>query len=146
MVEQAKGRTAEKVVLVWVTNPYASENIAKAGRRLADENGLELMIISIQDRIRNDWETKVNDLEQLHNSSRQVGAELTVIYADNKIEAAAKTILDVKPKLMVTGIPGDVSRSAFLEQIRNIDPSIPVYTVDLNGNAVKIAGMQQAAL
>ena len=44
-----------KAVLVWVTNPEACERIVKAGRKMADEHSSELYIVSIQNRILDDW-------------------------------------------------------------------------------------------
>jgi len=128
-----------KTVLVWITNPSACDNIVKAGKRIADELCAELMIVSIQKTIRDDWDTTVSDLEALNNASRSVNAELTVIYSDNTLESAVKTVSDVQPAVMVAGVPGDRNKNLFLEQLRNFDKDIPIYTVDTRGNALKVS-------
>ena len=42
----------KKTVLVWVTNPDACQSIVSAGRKLADDNKVELVIVSIQEASR----------------------------------------------------------------------------------------------
>lgn len=113
-------------------------NIVKGGKRIADELDAELMITSIQKTIRGDWDSTVNDLEALNNASRSVNAELTVIYSDNTLEAAVKTVRDVQPAAMVAGVPGDRNKNLFLEQLQKFDSRIPVYTIDERGNMLKL--------
>lgn len=128
-----------KTIIVWITNPAACDNIVKAGKRIADELEAELMITSIQKTIRNDWDTAVNDLEALNNASRGVNAELTVIYSDNTFESAVKTVSKLSPCAMVTGLPGNINKETFLDHIKSLDPNIPIYTVDVKGNAIKLS-------
>lgn len=128
-----------KIVLVWITNPAACENIVRTGKRIADEFDAELMVASIQKPIRDDWDSTVSDLEALSNASRLVNAELTVLYSDNILETAIKTVDDVKPSAIVTGISGDRDRSLFLDQMLAFDGNIPIYTVDGHGNALKLS-------
>lgn len=131
--------TQESLLLVWVTNPDAAARIAQVGRRLADENGLELRIVSIQNPVRNEgWEQTVRDLEALNGAARGVQAELAVVYSDNPLEAAVKLIRQVSPKIMVTGMAGDRNRNLFLENLRAYDRDIPMYAVDPSGNILKL--------
>lgn len=128
----------EASLLVWVTNPEAAGRIAAVGRRLADENGLELRIVSIQNPAgKEGWEQTVEDLNELHQAARSVDAELTVVYSDNRLQAAVKLIQQISPKAMVCGIAGNGRQNLFLDHIRSCDRSIPLYTVDSGGNAVK---------
>lgn len=128
-----------KIVLVWITNPAACDNIVRAGKRIADELDAELMVTSIQRTIRDDWDSTVSDLDALNRASRSVSAELTVIYSDNRLEAAVKTVSEVNPVAMVTGVPGDRNRNLFLEQLHNFDRDVPIYTVDTHGNTLKLS-------
>lgn len=129
----------DKTVLVWITNPAACEIIVKAGRKIANELEAELMVASIQSKIRDNWETTVSDLDALHKASRSVNAELTVIYSDNTFEAAVKTVRDVMPIAMVTGVPGNLKKNLFIEQLLAFDKDIPIYTIDSRGNALKLS-------
>ena len=129
----------DKPVLVWITNPAACELIVKAGKKISDELEAELMVASIQRKIRDDWESTVTDLEALSNASRKVNAELTVIYSDNTFEAAVKTVRDVKPIAMVTGVPGNLNKNLFIEQLQKFDNTVPIYTIDSRGNALKLS-------
>ena len=129
----------EKTVLVWITNPAACEIIVKTGKKIADELEAELMIASIQHRIRDDWDTTVSDLEALNKASRNANAELTVIYSDNTFEAAVKTVREVQPIAMVTGVPDKLRKNLFIEQLQNFDKGVPIYTIDSRGNALKLS-------
>ncbi len=131
-------KNRKKTVLVWVTNPSACESIVRAGRELADRNQSELVVVSIQPSIRGNWEERTNDLEQLHNAAKLVEAELTVIYSDNRLEATFKTIRDVAPDCMVVGLRGVAGQSGFLDQLSHVAGEIPIYSVDLSGNMVRI--------
>lgn len=126
-------------ILVWVTNPEAAGRIASAGKKLAEENGLELHIVSIQNPVRTDtWEQTFKDLEALNNAARSVQAELGVVYSDNRMEAAVKLVRQIKPKMMVTGVAGDQTRNAFIDNLRAYCGEIPVYAVDPSGNTMKL--------
>lgn len=129
----------EKTVLVWITNPAACEIIVKTGKKIAEELNAELMVASIQQKIRDNWETTVSDLEALNKASRNANAELTVIYSDNTFEAAVKTVREVQPIAMVTGVPGNLKKNLFIEQLQNFDKDVPIYTIDSRGNALKLS-------
>ncbi len=129
----------EKTVLVWITNPAACEIIVKTGKKIAEELNAELMVASIQQKIRDNWETTVSDLEALNKASRNANAELTVIYSDNTFEAAVKTVREVQPIAMVTGVPGNLRKNLFIEQLQNFDKGVPIYTIDSRGNALKLS-------
>ena len=109
------------------------------GRRFADENGLELHIVSIQNPVRTDtWEQTFKDLDALNSAARSVQAELGVVYSDNRMEAAVKLVRQIKPKMMVTGVAGDQTKNLFIEHLRTYSGDIPVYAVDPSGNTMKL--------
>lgn len=126
-----------KAVLVWVTNPEACDRIVKAGRKMADEHGAELYIVSIQNRILDDWKRRASDLELLHRAARSVEAELNVVYSENPFQSAAKIVTEIQPGMMITGLPGTEGRSAFLDHICSIDEHIQTYVIDMSGNLVR---------
>ncbi len=126
-------------IIVWVTNPEAAGRIAAVGRKFADENNLELHIVSIQNPVRADnWEQTFKDLEALNSAARSVQAELGVVYSDNRMEAAVKLVRQLKPKMMVTGVAGDQTKNLFIEHLRTYSGDIPVYAVDPSGNTMKL--------
>lgn len=125
-------------VLVWVTSPNACQSIAEAGRTLADENGVELVIVSIQGSIKGDWNHYASDLKKLSEAARSVDAELTVVYSDNMYEAAHSTIEKFKPMIMVAGLPSNVGTGSFLGQVSSMAPKVPTYSVDISGNMVRL--------
>ena len=78
-------------------------------------------------------------MEALNKASRNANAELTVIYSDNTFEAAVKTVREVQPIAMVTGVPGNLRKNLFIEQLQNFDKGVPIYTIDSRGNALKLS-------
>lgn len=133
-----KKQGKKKTVLVWVTNPDACKSIVNAGRTLADSNNVELVIVSIQGSIKGDWDNYASDLKKLSEAARSADAELTVVYSDNMFEAAHNTIKKFKPMIMVAGLPGNMGTGSFLDQIINMAPNVPTYSVDLTGNMVRL--------
>lgn len=130
-----------KSVLVWVTNPYACEGIVRAAKSLADRNQADLVVVSIQPSIRNDWASRSDDLEQLHRAAIMVDAELTVVYSDNRLEATFKTIRDVAPACMVVGLRGVPGKVGFLDQLAQMAGNVPIYSVDPSGNMIRLGGV-----
>lgn len=126
-----------KPVLVWITNPEACQRIVAAGRRLADECNAELVIVSIQSRMLDNWKKQAEDLELLHRAARDVDAELTVVYSENAFKSATEVVNSIGPQAMITGLPGTQGRSAFLDHIFNIKDNIQSYLVDSSGNVVR---------
>ncbi|MBR3838215.1 MAG: hypothetical protein IKJ75_00620 [Clostridia bacterium] len=131
-------RRDSRIVIAWVTNPYASRSIVECARKIADESKAELMIISIQNSIKNNWSSTMKDLEILVDAAHHVDAELTVMYSDNKMETAFKAMTSVKPVAMVMGVPDTTGKNDFVELLLNYDRNVCVYTVDSHGNALKL--------
>ena len=124
-------------VLVWVTNPEAGDRIIQAGKKLADERGAEIYVVSIQNGAGEDPATRAIGLEMLHRAAKEVGAELAVIYTENQFHSAADTVKKIKPSVMVAGIPGSEGKSVFLDYIYTLGEDIPSYIVDKSGNMLR---------
>lgn len=127
----------EQPVLVWVTNPEACKRIIAAGRKMADEHGSELYIVSIQNRMLDDWEKRARDLEMLHRAARESNADLTVVYSENAFKSAAEVVGNIKPQVMIAGLPGTEGRSAFIDHLFGINGDIQTYVIDGSGNLVR---------
>ena len=126
-------------VLAWVTNPNVCNKIIRAAKRMAESINAELLIVSIQSSIRDDWKKKADDLEVLNNTALENDAELTVIYSDNSLEAAFKCITDEEPTHMFCGLPGTMGHSDFIDSLCAMASDADVYSVDLSGNCAKIS-------
>ena len=127
----------EPPVLVWVTNPEACKRIIAAGRKMADEHGSELYIVSIQNRILDDWEKRARDLEMPHRAAREADADLTVVYSENAFQSATEVVSNIKPQAMIAGLPGTEGRSAFIDHLFSIKDGIQTYVIDASGNLVR---------
>ena len=127
----------EAPVLVWVTNPAACRRIIEAGRKMADEHGTELYIVSIQNRILDDWEKRAGDLEMLHRAARDSEADLTVVYSENAFRSATEVVENLRPQVMIAGLPGTEGRSAFIDHLFGISENIQTFVIDMSGNLVR---------
>ena len=127
----------EKPILVWVTNPAACKRIIAAGRKIADEHRSELYIVSIQNKILDDWEKRAKDLELLHRAAREANADLTVVYSENAFQSATEVVSNIAPQVMIAGRPGTEGRSAFLEHLFGMREDIQTYVIDGMGNLVR---------
>ena len=127
----------EMPILVWVTNPEACKRIIAAGRKMADEHGSELYIVSIQNRILDDWEQRAKDLELLHRAARESDGDLTVVYSENAFKSATEVVNNINPQAMIAGLPGTEGRSAFLEHLFGIREDVQTYVIDGSGNLVR---------
>lgn len=136
--------TAEKKVLVWVTSPLACKNIMIEAKSFAEKEKAELVIVSIQSPITDDWRSKARDLEILDRTARGIEAQLNIEYSDNPLKSAFNIIRTIKPMCMFTGVPGIGFRSAFVENICQMGNGIPVYTVDKLGNSLRVDTLSEA--
>ena len=127
-----------KKVLVWVTSPLGCKKIMLEASIYAERESAELVIVSIQSPITDDWGNKVRTLETLERAARDVGAQLTVEYSDNPLKSAFRIISTVKPVCMYTGLPEAGMKSAFVENVCQMAGNIPVYTVDRLGNTARV--------
>lgn len=130
--------TRKPVTLIWVTNPDAAQRIVEAGSKIAAERSTEIMIVSIQNPIEDNWSEIIKGLEKLNDAARAADAELTVVYSDNRLESAVKLVRDVEPAQMVAGIPGNLGLNPFLEYLQGYFTEIPIYTVSPSGKTAKL--------
>ncbi|MBO4327080.1 MAG: hypothetical protein J5950_07395 [Clostridia bacterium] len=133
MSEIDKTNQEKGSLLVWVTNPAAAGRIVARAKHFASEKGLELKVVSVQRETRGNWEDTIRDLERLKEAATKSDAELTVVYSDDRIEAALKLAESENPRAMFTGVPEKGSASAFADALYVRFPSVTLYCVDTKG-------------
>jgi K+-sensing histidine kinase KdpD len=126
--------TMQPRTLVCVTDQMNCSRIIRAGRVLADLNKTSLSVISVAS-------TKVPQdpasIEHLFDVSRQSGADMSVIYADDSAKAIIRYIKENKISHVLTGEP--TGENSPLYRIWTKFTHIRFYTVDSSGAAMQVA-------
>ena len=130
MIDIDKLDSWNNTLLVWITNPAAAGRIVSCAKEFALKTGLELKVVSVQRETRDNWEDTLRDLEQLENAARQSQAELTVVYSDDRLDAAEKLIRSEKPVVMFAGVPDKGHVNYFAQKLTEEFPYVKLYCVD----------------
>lgn len=121
-------------VIVWITSPLYARNILNKANEYAISHDYDIVAVSLQAPIGDDWAQRARDLEILEKAAREIGAQLHVEFTPNTLKSAYDAIETCKPVAMFTGMPAEVSKSSvFLENIRQMANGSTLYMVDRNG-------------
>lgn len=137
MSEIDKNKSKKGTLLVWVTNPEAAGRIVSSAKLFASDKSLDLKVVSVQRETRDNWTDTIRDLERLQSAASGSDAELTVVYSDDRIEAAKKLVRSEKPMAMFAGVPDKGSTNFFVEALSIEFPSVTLYCVDSKGEVNK---------
>ena len=137
MSEIDKSKSKRGTLLVWVTNPEAAGRIVSSAKLFASDKSLDLKVVSVQRETRDNWADTIRDLERLQAAASGSQAELTVVYSDDRIEAAKKLVRSEKPMAMFAGRPDKGSTNFFVEALSIEFPSVTLYSVDSRGEVEK---------
>ena len=75
-------------VLVCVTSQPDCERLIRAGKKIADGEGVPLQVVSVQ-RMEECFQPNSETLERLHQQAKAVNAEMTVYFNDSPAITAA---------------------------------------------------------
>lgn len=126
-------KTKKGTLLVWITNPAAADRIVSRANQFADEKALVLKVVSVQKETRDNWGDTLRDLERLEAAATMCHAELTVVYSDDRFEAAKKLIRSERPVAMFAGVPDNGAANRFADTLFEEFPSVVLYCVDSKG-------------
>ena len=118
-------------VMVCVTEQTRCENLIRAGRRLADDLGVELEVLNIQP-VHNAFKARSDELQYLFNTVKANGAGMTVYYNDDAALIAAGHIRKCNAVSVVTGLPA-ANGSNFVEMVRTLVPDVQINLTEDNG-------------
>lgn len=118
-------------VMVCITEQTRCENLIRAGRRLADDLGVELEVLNIQP-VRNAFKARSDELQYLFNTVKANGAGMTVYYNDDAALIAAGHIRKCNAVSVVTGLPA-ANGSNFVEMVRTLVPDVQINLTEDNG-------------
>jgi K+-sensing histidine kinase KdpD len=121
------------MVLVCVTDQDACDRLIFAGRRLATIEHLELKVITVQPHHAKAGLAGDN-LEYLFSISKQLDAEMNVIFHDYAPEAVANFIQNNDTHYVIVGMPPDPDQSVFIHELESTFPEIPVISINEHGS------------
>lgn len=75
-------------VLVCVTSQPDCERLIRAGKKIADGEGVPLQVVSVQ-RMEECFQPNSDTLERLHQQAKAVNAEMTIYFNDSPAITAA---------------------------------------------------------
>ena len=116
-------------VLVCVTAQQSSEKLIDAGREIADENAADLEVISVLPIEGFDSRNNPEILDRLHQYAKSAGGDMAVYFSDDPTLTVAAHMARTKPKLLVTGYPGEGS-NGFISLIHLLLPEVPISMID----------------
>lgn len=120
-----------KTVLVCVTGQRDCDRLIKAGRKLADELELSLLVLCIQPAS-SGIQGNSEELEYLRQTARDSQAEMTVYFNDDAPLMAVSVAKKVGAKHIVTGMP-EAPVNGFVELLHKLLPRVPVSMVEKDG-------------
>lgn len=120
------------MVLVCVTDQDACDRLIFAGRRLATIEHLELKVINVRPQHSKDL-LACEAIEYLFSISKQLDAEMIVLFHDYAPEAVANYIRHNETQYIIVGLPPEPEQSVFISEMEDTFPEIPVISVDARG-------------
>ena len=106
-------------VLVCVTSQPDCERLIRAGKKIADGEGVPLQVVSVQ-RMEECFQPNSETLERLHQQAKAVNAEMTVYFNDSPAITAAVHAVKEGAVNIVMGFPRENSARF----VKNNDQSI----------------------
>ena len=125
------------MVLVCVTDQETCSRLIYTGRELADLENIPLKVICVRPRKTARWLAS-DEVEFLFNLSKQLGAEMVIIFHDSAVEAVADYIHHHDTHYVLVGSPPQPGQSIFISEIEENFPDIPVITVDQHGTLQRV--------
>ncbi len=125
------------MVLVCVTDQDSCDRLIYAGKKLAKIENLELQVLSVRPYHTRDG-LSGDALEYLYSISKQLEADMIVLFHDYAPEAVANYIQHHETNYVIVGMPPDPDQSVFISELENYFPELPVISVDHKGTLQRI--------
>jgi K+-sensing histidine kinase KdpD len=126
------GKEEPLMVLVCVTDQESCGRLIETGRKLADMAELPLKVISVRPHRMESWFGS-EELEYLFHLSKQLYAEMIIIFHDYAVEAVADYIRNHEVSYIIVGMPPDPGQSIFISGLEDQFPQIPIVSLDKSG-------------
>jgi K+-sensing histidine kinase KdpD len=132
------------MVLVCVTDQESCGRLIEAGRKLADMAELPLKVISVRPHRMESWFGS-DELEFLFNRSKQLSAEMVIIFHDYAVEAVAEYIRAHDVRYIIVGMPPDPGQSIFITGLEEKFPQVPIFSIGLAGGLQLVPVVDESA-
>jgi K+-sensing histidine kinase KdpD len=120
------------MILVCVTDQESCVRLIEAGRRLADIASVPLKVICVRPRQMENWFGS-EEVEFLFNKSKQLSAEMIIIFHDYAVEAVSGYIRNNVVHTVIVGTPPDPGQSIFISGLEDRFPQIPIISLGKTG-------------
>lgn len=111
-------------VLACVTDQYKCDRIIEVARKIADDCGCELRVLSVLKPMK-DYSFVSDKIEYLYNVAKENNADMTVLFNDNAPKAAADFAKKSNAIRIVTGMH-DGGNKSFLVMFNELLPKMPI--------------------
>ena len=128
-----KNKTA---VLVCVTGQRDCDRLIKAGRKIADREGLSVQVLCVLP-IQAGSKDCSEELEHLRQTARDADAEMTVFFHDDPALMAVGFVKQIGAVHIVTGM-AEAPVNGFVDVIHNLLPKIPIAMVGKDGTVYNL--------
>jgi K+-sensing histidine kinase KdpD len=120
------------MVLVCVTDQETCDRLIFSGKKLAVLEQIPLKVICVRPRQAAAWLAS-DEVEYLFSLSKQLDAEMVVLFHDYAIEAVEEYIEKQDVRFVLVGEPPEDGQSIFISGLEERFPHLPIITVDKNG-------------
>lgn len=119
--------TTESSVLACVTSQFDCDRIIKSAKHIADDCECELRVLSVITPTQN-YASFSNQIEYLYLVSKQVGADMTILFNTDAAKAVAEFANNNNVERIVTGMHNGGDDS-FLVKFNQIAPDVSITMV-----------------
>ncbi len=130
------------MILVCVTDQESCGRLIESGRQLADLNDNTLKVICVRPRKMKNWMAS-DEVEYLYNVSKQLQAEMIIVFHDYAVNAVADFIRSNEVEVVVVGMPPDPGQSIFISGLEEQFPGLPLIALDKTGGLQLVPAIQE---
>jgi K+-sensing histidine kinase KdpD len=131
------------MVLVCVTDQESCGRLIEAGRKLADMAETMLKVICVRPHRMESWFGS-DEVEYLFNRSKQLGAEMIIVFHDYAVEAVCEYTRSHDVSYIIVGMPPEPDNSIFITGLEDQFPQIPIFSIDHSGSLQLIPAFEDA--
>lgn len=125
------------MVLVCVTDQESCSRLIVAGKKMADIKGTSLKTICVRPKQAIDWLAS-DEVEYLYSLSRQLSAEMIVLFNDSPANAVADFIRHNAVDALVVGTPPQPGQSVFISEMEYHFPHMLMMSADQSGDPQRL--------
>lgn len=130
-------------VLACVTGQFGCDRIISAAALIAGEKEMPLHVLCVLKPTDN-YISVSSEIEYLYQTSKELGADMTVIFNENAPKTAADFAKQTHCRRIVTGMH-DGKETSFLVQFNALYPEIPITMIDKDNTVYSMETVKEKA-